>query len=203
MLALHKDEFAVFTNPEGLHAGRVFVFKCHDRVTRESWIEMFQRVIKSYSKVKLTKCSKLGRVRHRVREFYMSDGVQCFVAGLISLNFLANICESALKPTPSSIKLFSNVDLGFTVVFTLELLVNMFATVIARMRARTHTHEHEHALACMHAQAHPLTCAHVHSNILKHNRTLARMGTLLMEFARDAWNWFDLLVVAMSLVRQL
>ena len=150
MLALHKDEFAVFTNPEGLYAGRVFVFKCHDRVTRESWIEMLQRVIKSYSNVKLTKCGKLGRVRHRVREFYMSDAVQLFVAGLISLNFLANICESALKPTPSSITLFSNVDLGFTVVFTLELLVNMFATVIARARAHTHART-PNALACMHA----------------------------------------------------
>jgi hypothetical protein len=178
MLALHKDEFAVFTNPQGLHAGRVFVFKCHDRVTRESWIEMFQRVIKSYSKVKLTKCSKLGRVRHRVREFYMSDGVQCFVAGLISLNFLANICESALKPTPSSIKLFSNVDLGFTVVFTLELLVNMFATVIARTRARTHTHTNTNTRlhVCMpkHAHSRAPTYTHVYSRTIAHLRTWAR-----------------------------
>jgi hypothetical protein len=162
---LSKEEFAVFTSQEGLYAGRVYVFKCHDRSTRERWIEMLHRVITSYSGAEIRKSTRLGRVRHRVRWLYMSDVLQLSVAGLIMANFLANILEASVTPTKTSTHLFDIVDLLFTAVFTLELLVNMFATVIARTFANMNTR----SSTGMHAQAHPLTHTHVHSRTHTHD----------------------------------
>lgn len=81
----------------------------------------------------------------------MSDTTQISVAALIMANFLVNIFEAQVHETPVTLRLFDAVDLVFTSVFTFELAINLFAT-------------------------------------------------LVYEFVNDPWNWFDVVVVSVSLL---
>ncbi len=89
--------------------------------------------------------------RSKVRWHYVADRTQIVVASLIIANFVVNICEAQIHETPETRRAFDAIDLLFTVLFTCELAINLFAT-------------------------------------------------LVVEFLYDAWNWFDLVVVSVSLV---
>lgn len=86
-----------------------------------------------------------------MRWYYVSDSTQVSVAALILANFLVNICESQVHETTATLRAFDAIDLVFTSVFTIELFINMFATMV-------------------------------------------------YEFMGDPWNWFDTVVVSVSLI---
>jgi hypothetical protein len=54
--------------------------------------------------------------------------VQFTVVGIIIANFLANVVEFELmSEDPAVMQRFDNMDLTFTILFTLELIVNLIA----------------------------------------------------------------------------
>lgn len=151
-LELGQCEFCVVTSPVAYQRGRIFVFRAESRERAEVWQETLSRVLSCYANVPVAKCDALTMVRRKVHWFYMGDRCQVFVASLILSNFILNIFEAHFTPEEGSSmqNVFDKIDMGFTVVFTGELFINMFAT-------------------------------------------------LVLEFVRDSWNWFDTMVVSISL----
>lgn len=152
-LILGSSDFAVVCAKTSYQRGRVFVFRAESKESAEQWSETLSRVLATYLNVPVEQVGTLNRCRRTVRWFYVGDRCQIFVAFLILSNFITNIFEAHFTPEMGSPmeKVFDNVDTGFTVIFTVELLTNMFAT-------------------------------------------------LFVEFLTDAWNWFDLVVVVISLL---
>jgi len=150
--SLGPTDLALFTSPIGFHRGRKFVFRVEDRETREKWKETISRELEKRRERPVLKTTTFFNIRKRVRSTYVGDHVQIGVAALIGGNFMLNICQAQVgDENEHANTIFESVDLGFTIIFTIELLVNMFAT-------------------------------------------------LLWEFVGDAWNWFDFVVVAVSLI---
>lgn len=56
---LGREEFAVCCSFDGLHKGRMYVFKCSDLATRERWIELLSRAITFHSRNPLVTASAL------------------------------------------------------------------------------------------------------------------------------------------------
>ena len=151
-LELGHGEFCLVTALQAYQRGRIFVFRAESRERAEVWQETISRVIACYANVPVEPCSTLSMLRRKVKWFYMGDRCQVTVAVLILSNFILNIFEAHFTPEEGSSMqaLFAQIDMGFTIIFTIELLTNMFAT-------------------------------------------------LVYEFVRDSWNWFDTMVVAISL----
>jgi voltage-gated sodium channel len=151
-LELGQCEFCLVTAVNAYQRGRIFVFRAESRERAEVWQETISRVIACYANVPVESCSTLSMCRRKVHWFYMGDRCQVTVAALILSNFILNIFEAHFTPEEGSDTqaLFAQIDMGFTIIFTCELLTNMFAT-------------------------------------------------LVYEFVKDSWNWFDTMVVGVSL----
>ena len=150
--SLGPTDLALFTSPIGFHRGRTFVFRVEDLEAREKWTETISRLVDARREKPVLKTTTFYNIRKRVRSTYVGDHVQIGVAALIGGNFMLNICQAQVGHEDEHANtIFEFVDLGFTIIFTIELLVNMFAT-------------------------------------------------FLWEFVGDAWNWFDFVVVAVSLI---
>ena len=60
--------------------------------------------------------------------WYTSDLVQFTVLGIIVANFLTNIVEfEIMSEDPAVMQRFDDMDLNFTILFTLELIANLIA----------------------------------------------------------------------------
>ena len=152
---LTKHDFVVVCAPEGLYQGRVYFFRAQDVQTMEQWVELISRVIVTFSESPLLRVSRLMRWRHLTRKYYMNNATQASISILIMSNFAVNIAETCIKNhSAEQTAIFSDFDTFFTICWTFELSVNMFAT-------------------------------------------------LVWDFFRDPWNWFDSLVVGTSLVSAL
>jgi hypothetical protein len=150
--SLGPTDLALFTSPIGFHRGRTFVFRVEDLETKEKWTETISRELDKRMEKPVLKTTTFYNIRKRVRSTYVGDHVQIGVAALIGGNFMLNICQAQVGHEDEHANtIFEFVDLGFTIIFTIELLVNLFAT-------------------------------------------------FLWEFVGDAWNWFDFVVVAVSLI---
>lgn len=78
--------------------------------------------------IKMSEPDFLQSTQQSVYEFYNSTEIQVSVASLIFLNFLQNAVEAQLvEPSKVMTDLFSGLELFFTVIFTFELVLNMYA----------------------------------------------------------------------------
>lgn len=146
-------DWMIVTAQGGYHDGRHFVLRSESIDAKERWVETVSRVLELYHDTEIVQASAFTKVRRKVRWFYVGDRCQIFVACLIMGNFLTNIFEAqfAAEPGSSTASIFDNIDIAFTIIFTIELCINMFAT-------------------------------------------------LVREFIIDGWNWFDVVVVLVSLL---
>ena len=152
-LELNSTDFAIVTHKQAYQRGRVFLLRADNREKAEQWYSTLARVLSSWAGKPVVKVSTFSRIRRSVRWFYLGDRCQIFVAALILSNFVTNIFDKHFMPEPGSSTeaIFTDVDTVFTIVFTVELATNMFAT-------------------------------------------------LVWDFFRAAWNWFDMVVVLVSLM---
>jgi hypothetical protein len=67
--------------------------------------------------------------QRRARNFYVSAPFQNLVAVLISVNFIINAAQSELQPEIGSNldRIFGYIDMAFTIVFAVELGINLIA----------------------------------------------------------------------------
>eukprot|EP00960_Hanusia_phi_P060509 764528-Hanusia_phi.AAC.2 len=111
--------------------GRSFSFKFEDKSECKTWIHNMQKLKKKASiRAHVKGTSRIRTYQYHLKLFYDSDFLQYFVAGFIFLNFLTNVLQSEITPTTdntSTAALFDNLDLCFTIIFTVELSVNIAA----------------------------------------------------------------------------
>ena len=108
-------------------------------------------------------------------------------------NFLLNICQSQVGDQNEDANvIFEAIDLGFTCVFTCGILVWLrFRAIFFFVRAKTLNWERrdDHGVSGAHCEKSP--SAELLVNMF---------ATLPFEFLLDLWNWFDFIVVAVSLI---
>lgn len=73
--------------------------------------------------------SALAQWRHRTNQWYESTGPQLFVGFLIVCSFIVDIAEAEIVPAEGSEEEFAFliVSIVFTSLFTIELVINLFA----------------------------------------------------------------------------
>ena len=151
-IELHERDWLVVTSRIGHFNGQIFAMRSDSVLAKERWVETIGRVLQQYDDQEPKRATTLSKIRRNVRSKYVGDHCQVFVASLIMGNFLCNIFEAQFVSSPdSNAHIFDVIDVAFTVVFTIELCVNMFST-------------------------------------------------LVKEFVMDYWNWFDVVVVLVSLI---
>ena len=130
---LRQTDFVLVTSRIGFERGRQYLIRAPNKAERQLWAICINDILDMYKDRPVVAVSTFLFVRRRVRWFYFGDYCQIFVACLIMLNFGLNIVEAqfTLLPStdPTSI-LFSNLDTVFTVLFTVELMINMFSTLV-------------------------------------------------------------------------
>ena len=66
--------------------------------------------------------------QQRVSDFYLHNRTQIFVAVLIFSNFISSIVQKQIDPTSEAyIDVFEPLDNFFAIIFTVEILINMYA----------------------------------------------------------------------------
>jgi hypothetical protein len=125
----------ILTIENGYNSGRTYNLNAQSEEMCSSWIQAIR--LASDKAILLQKAGPglFQRSRYRLGQFYRSITAQSIVAGLISCGFLINILQTELLSDvePGSNeeeqlqRVFSGLEFFFTVAFTIELLLNMFA----------------------------------------------------------------------------
>jgi hypothetical protein len=109
--------FEVQTSDYGYNSGRSYYFGTRSKEERGMWVSKMQDTITA-SKLKrqAEENSRWTLAQIRCKRFYDSDLLQGCVAFLIFGNFVANVAQSELQPTPGSSadSSFTSVDTFFT-----------------------------------------------------------------------------------------
>ena len=109
--------FEVQTEDDGYNSGRSYYFGTRDKEERGLWISRLQDAIIACKKKKLAEESTAFDIAQiRCKRFYNSDFLQGIVAFLIFGNFVANVAQSEMQPTPGSSadSAFTSLDTFFT-----------------------------------------------------------------------------------------
>jgi hypothetical protein len=114
---------------EGDDKGRIHYFNAASEQECLKWTMALQEATANARKKYLSASTSVwARTEIKLRSIYNSDLVQFTVVGIIIANFLANVVEFELmSEDPAVMQRFDNMDLTFTILFTLELIVNLIA----------------------------------------------------------------------------
>ncbi|EKX54651.1 hypothetical protein GUITHDRAFT_100126 [Guillardia theta CCMP2712] len=120
----------------GYNSGRTYVYRAEQAEDHESWyadlclyrdkaIQYQERLAKKM----LNSGSSFNQFRQRVLEIYESGPSQAFFASLIFASFAIDLSQAELLPPDGTYRAnqFDTADTVFTVLFTLELCINLFA----------------------------------------------------------------------------
>lgn len=76
---------------------------------------------------RLAQGTDFDRVRYKVKKVYESTLIQSVIAAVILASFALNLVNAEILPEDeATIRVFENLDLAFTIVFTIELAANFF-----------------------------------------------------------------------------
>ena len=116
------------TTKEGANQGRSYYLKCDTAHSCIEWVTSLRQAVKVAVKRDRDHNIYL-RVKNRIGEAYNHDLFQIAMASVIALSFICNVVEVQVDQNPEDsdgLSLFDRIDLAFTIVFVLELLVNLF-----------------------------------------------------------------------------
>ena len=130
---LGADEFCLVTSPFGPYRGQVYKFKADNADVMDRWTQTMGKAIAAIARRdrKLRRATLLEMARVRLRSFYLSDHFQMAVAVMIMSNFVINVAEGQVPQDPHLIEVFEEIDNAFTALFTIELCVNLLATLVS------------------------------------------------------------------------
>jgi len=119
---------ALHPEPDGPSEKRL-TFVCSTGDLRNEWMAALESTIADFRA--RPQLSQLEIFRSQLREVYFSELFQITVAGFILLNFMCMAGEAQLNPTPGTelAGAFETIEVFFTVVFCVELGLNMFANL--------------------------------------------------------------------------
>jgi hypothetical protein len=112
---------------EGEDYGRIHYFNAASEQECLAWTETLQVASTNARKQHLSSSfSAWSRRQIQLRSIYTSDLVQFTVVGIIVANFLTNVVEfEIMSEDPVIMQRFDDMDLTFTILFSLELTVNL------------------------------------------------------------------------------
>lgn len=119
--------FEIRTEELGMNGGKRFRFRANTTDEAHRLVDKLKGMI--YTAIEThARLTKYEKSKQAVRKLFWSTPFQLFVAMLIFANFLFNIAQN--QPVPeeggATEKMFENVDLAFTIVFTIELVINAY-----------------------------------------------------------------------------
>ena len=114
----------------GIISGRPVVLQAVSHHDMHAWMDSIQDSV-AKAKIKLEKSrNRIDVWQDHARRFYESDKVQYLAGIMIFASYFTSILDSQLQPKKGSVaesNLFI-MEILFTVIFTLELLLNMFGS---------------------------------------------------------------------------
>ena len=125
----------ILTAPDGHNSGRAYVHHLPPD-SAQRWFDYLTRYVRKAKRREHTRqldqqfgTNKFLRYRALAREMYESTPFQLFIAFLIVSSFACDIGDAQFLPSDGSTlsKFFQRVDISITVLFLLELLLNLFA----------------------------------------------------------------------------
>jgi hypothetical protein len=123
---------AVFIKPEEGHdIGRIHYFHAENEQQCLTWTKALQDAIaNAVKRQRHASIPAFRRMVIKLRSIYNSDLMQYFVVGMIISNFVANVVEFELMSAdPAVIQRFTDLDLTFTIIFSVEFITNMISHV--------------------------------------------------------------------------
>lgn len=160
MQMLEVTDFAIVTTDDGYYKGQVHVFRASTRHEMELWTASIARVLHDHMDSPKVDLGRVHGLRRRIRRMYVGSFTQTFLALLIVANFFINIVEYQATTSPAVVEITAFCGVVFTILFTIELVVNAGGTLFV----------------------------------------FNAPEKMFWEFTSSLWNWFDTLVVVISLV---
>ncbi|EKX36873.1 hypothetical protein GUITHDRAFT_145375 [Guillardia theta CCMP2712] len=127
-----QRSFAICVYSRRENQVRALAFKASSPLERVEWIECLTELVTAAKAKEQRALSKLECWNAKVKKVYDSFPFQLFVILLIFVNFAFNIAEAELNTAPDDPlnNLFQNADNFFTIIFTVELAINVTANWI-------------------------------------------------------------------------
>ena len=124
-----KVNLAVYMRTGDDSIGRIHYFHAANEQECITWTKALKSAIANAKKAKYASMKTLtSRIYTKMRSVYNSIGMQFFIVLVIFGNFIVNVMEFELmSKEPQTIKLFDDLDVAFTTLFTVELAANMIA----------------------------------------------------------------------------
>mmetsp|Transcript_52361 Transcript_52361/g.109235 ORF Transcript_52361/g.109235 Transcript_52361/m.109235 type:complete len:514 (-) Transcript_52361:54-1595(-) len=131
----HAVQLCTKTEGDGYNSGRQYIIQARNEQEHKKIIKDLTRLSKLATDKFLAK-SQFEKAQEITRHYYKSTSFQIFVAVLIVANFAATATDAQLGPagldnsdgSKNGVGLFlQDLDSAFTAIFTVELLINMFA----------------------------------------------------------------------------
>lgn len=126
-LKVQKLKRLTLTTMTGRNSGRAYHLKCSS-VAECAELTNFLQELVNLAVARENHMKGCVRAKTAVKFFYEHDITQVLIAMLIFLSFLGNVTELEIDPgfqNVQSVEFFYGLDLFFTVIFTVELAVNM------------------------------------------------------------------------------
>ena len=116
--------FNIQTLPDGYNCGRTYTFKVTSEGKFQAWVQELEKAVAAATYADLRK-SPIRLWQTRVRRVMVMQGFPESVALLIGANFLINVVQTQIDPG-QELPVFNTLDLAFSIVFTVELAMNLF-----------------------------------------------------------------------------
>ena len=132
---LHR-QLIITTVEGGYNLGRKYVHRCRTTEELMIWHSMLQSTMQEaqaeHSRKEFDELygdNFLQQWRSRALSFYQHNWVQGCIAMIICASFVGDCAEAQLLPEEGSSQeqVFVDLDLAFTLAFTLELIINVFS----------------------------------------------------------------------------
>ena len=124
----HDDprEFVLETDDSSKSKGKVYFLRADTPAESNLFIETTY-IHKQESAQYFRRLQRGRRLRKNLSRLQTNSVFQALMASMIVANFIVSMVELEIHPVGSVARIFTNLDIVFTIIFLLELLLNMAA----------------------------------------------------------------------------
>ena len=119
-------EFVLETDDSSKSKGKVYFLRADTPAESNLFIETTY-IHKQESAQYFRRLQRGRRLRKSLSRLQTNSAFQALMASMIVANFIVSMVELEIHPVGSVAKIFTNLDIVFTIIFLLELLLNMAA----------------------------------------------------------------------------
>ena len=126
-------QLSISTHKHSNFDGKIYILRCSSVSEAQKWTETCRRLHELAIRKHNRQFSQ-QRIQRRIESFYAHSSFQTLFAWLILGNFMASMLELQFRD-PSLVSTFKVVDVVFTVIFLVELLMvrakKRYSTIVA------------------------------------------------------------------------